>query len=111
MEALTITLHLNGKEKEFSTPSFITGALFRTAVEIIEDLESNDPERFYTSAQTEFICKVFGNKFTAEEFGNGIDARLLTKTIYATAHYVIGNIVEASNILNPETAEEEEPGE
>ncbi|WP_420834695.1 hypothetical protein [Bacillus zhangzhouensis] len=54
---------------------------------------------------------MFGNKFTAEEFDNGIDARLLTKTIFATAHYVIGNIVEASNILNPESAEEEEPGE
>lgn len=111
MEALTITLHLNGKKKEFSTPSFITGALFRTAVEIIEDLESNDPERFYTSAQTEFVCKIFGNKFIAEEFEQGIDSRLLTRTIYATAHYVIGNIVEASNILNPETAEEAEPGE
>ncbi|MES9748289.1 hypothetical protein ACUXP3_000854 [Bacillus altitudinis] len=111
MEALTITLHLNGKKKKFSTPSFITGELFRTAVEIVEDFESNDPERFHTSAQTEFICNVFGNKFTAEEFDTGIDARLLTKTIFATAQYVIGNIAEASNILNPEAAKEAEPGE
>ncbi|KKD42563.1 hypothetical protein MHB66_08725 [Bacillus sp. FSL L8-0167] len=111
MEALTIILHLNGKEKEFSTPNFITGALFRTAAEITEDLESNDPERIYTSRQSEFICEVFGNKFTAEEFEQGIDSRLLYRTIYATANYVIGNIVEASKILNPETAEEAEPGE
>ncbi|MFS3914323.1 phage tail assembly chaperone G [Bacillus australimaris] len=111
MEALTITLHLNGKKKKFSTPNFITGALFRTAAEITEDLESNDPERIYTSRQSEFICEVFGNKFTAEEFEQGIDSRLLYRTIYATANYVIGNIVEASKILNPETAEETEPGE
>ncbi|MGM0916573.1 MULTISPECIES: phage tail assembly chaperone G [unclassified Bacillus (in: firmicutes)] len=111
MEALTITLHLNGKKKKFSTPNFITGALFRTAAEITEDLESNDPERIYTSRQSEFICEVFGNKFTAEEFEQGIDSRFLYRTIYATANYVIGNIVEASKILNPETAEEAEPGE
>ncbi|WP_111292197.1 phage tail assembly chaperone G [Bacillus safensis] len=111
MEALTITLHLNGKKKKFSTPSFITGALFRTAVEVTEDFESNDPERIYTSRQSEFICEVFGNKFTAEEFEKGIDSRVLSRTIYATANYVIGNIVEASKILNPETVEEAEPGE
>lgn len=111
MEVLTITLHLNGKKKKFSTPNFITGVLFRTAAEITEDLESNDPERIYTSKQSEFICEVFGNKFTAEEFEKGIDSRLLYRTIYATANYVIGNIVEASKILNPETAEEAEPGE
>ncbi|MFB8734623.1 phage tail assembly chaperone G [Bacillus sp. SL00103] len=40
--------------------------MFRTAVEVTEDFESNDPERIYTSAQSEFICEVFGNKFTAE---------------------------------------------
>ncbi|MEC1037642.1 phage tail assembly chaperone G [Bacillus licheniformis] len=110
MEPISINLRINGKNKKFVTPNFISGKLFRDAAEIAEDIESTDPERIYTEKQIEFICAAFGNKFSADEFENGIDARLVTRTIYGTANYVLGNIAEASQILNPDPKDGEEPG-
>ncbi|MED3600979.1 hypothetical protein P4472_02960 [Bacillus subtilis] len=48
MEALTITLRIDGKDKKFVTPDFISGKFFRTAAAIAEDFESNDDERLFT---------------------------------------------------------------
>ncbi|AVI46769.1 MULTISPECIES: phage tail assembly chaperone G [Bacillus] len=110
MEPISINIRINGKNKKFVTPNFISGKLFRDAAEIAEDIESTDPERIYTEKQIEFVCDAFGNKFTADDFENGIDARLVTRTIYGTANYVLGNIAEASRILNPDPNDGEEPG-
>ncbi|UQZ41370.1 phage tail assembly chaperone G [Bacillus subtilis] len=112
MEALTITLRIDGKDKKFVTPDFISGKLFRSAAAIAEDFESNDTDRLFTGEQNEFVCNVFGNKFTLDQFEEGIDSRLAGRTIYATANYVLGNITEASTLLNPDqNADGEEPGE
>ncbi|MCO4849979.1 phage tail assembly chaperone G [Bacillus vallismortis] len=112
MEALTITLKIDGKDKKFVTPDFISGKLFRSASAIAEDFESNDTDRLFTEKQNEFVCNAFGNKFTLDDFENGIDARVAARTIYATATYVLGNITEASAILNPDkNADGEKPGE
>ncbi|WP_423055786.1 phage tail assembly chaperone G, partial [Bacillus atrophaeus] len=45
MEPISINLRINGKNKKFVTPNFISGKLFRDAAEITEDIESTDPER------------------------------------------------------------------
>ncbi|MCY8241812.1 phage tail assembly chaperone G [Bacillus haynesii] len=110
MEPISINLRINGKNKKFVTPNFISGKLFREAAEITEDIESTDAERIFTAKQIEFVCDAFGNKFSVDEFENGIDARLVTRTIYGTANYVLGNIAEASQILNPDSKDGEEPG-
>ncbi|MED1742202.1 hypothetical protein P4U97_22360 [Bacillus swezeyi] len=110
MEPISINLRINGKNKKFVTPNFISGKLFREAAEITEDIESTDADRLFTEKQIEFVCDAFGNKFTVDEFENGIDARLVTRTIYGTANYVLGNIAEASQILNPDSKDGEEPG-
>ncbi|MEH7102747.1 hypothetical protein V7102_02770 [Bacillus velezensis] len=112
MEALSITLRLDGKDKKFVTPDHITGLLFRKAAKIADDFESQDEERIFTDEQIEFVCNTFGQRFTTDEFEEGIDARLAGRTIYAVANYVMGNITEAAALLhNGEIPTGDEPGE
>ncbi|WP_278343262.1 phage tail assembly chaperone G [Parageobacillus thermoglucosidasius] len=99
MKSLSITLKLDGKDKRFVTPAFISGKLFRQASEIAEEIESADNKKFDLDKYLQFVCDVFGNKFDVNQLEEGLDARMIIKTIFAVVNYVIGNIEQASALL------------
>ncbi|TKI79113.1 phage tail assembly chaperone G, partial [Bacillus mycoides] len=48
----------------------------------------------------QFVVKVFGNRFTVEEFLEGVHAWFLTSTIYSICLAIVGSIAEAVAIIN-----------
>jgi hypothetical protein len=100
MKNFTIELKIDGKKKKFTTPSFIKGSLFRRSAEIAEDVELGriDMKNFDTYLQ--FVTEVFGEKFNIDDLENGIDSREMTKTIYATTAFVMGQVETATKLLN-----------
>jgi hypothetical protein len=99
MKSLSIVLKIDGKDKRFVTPAFISGKLFRQASEIAEEIESFDNKKFDLDKYLQFVCDVFGNKFDVNQLEEGLDARMIIKTIFAVVNYVIGNIEQASALL------------
>jgi hypothetical protein len=99
MKSLSITLKIDGKDKRFVTPAFISGKLFRQASEIAEEIESANSEKFDLDKYLQFVCDAFGNKFDVNQLEEGLDARMMIKTIFAVVNYVIGNIEKASALL------------
>jgi hypothetical protein len=99
MDALTLTLMVEGQEKKFTTPNFIKGKLFRKAAEIATEIERADPQDYDFDKYLQFVCDVFGNQFDVNQLEEGLDARKFMKTFYGVAHFVIGNIQEASKLL------------
>jgi hypothetical protein len=99
MKSLSIVLKIDGKDKRFVTPSFISGKLFRQASEIAEEIESANSEKFDLDKYLQFVCDAFGNKFDVNQLEEGLDARMMIKTIFAVVNYVIGNIEKASALL------------
>lgn len=99
MQSLSITLKIDGKDKRFVTPAFIPGKLFRLASEIAEEIESGDSKKFDFDKYFQFVCDAFGNKFDVNQLEEGLDARMVIKTIFAVVNYVIGNIEQASALL------------
>ncbi|GAA0434396.1 hypothetical protein JUJ52_03765 [Virgibacillus sp. AGTR] len=107
MDNLSITLKLDGKQKKFVTPNSIPGVLFRKAAECAEMIEQGDITNQDLDALIAFACEVFDHKFTIEEFEEGLDARVIIKTIYAVVNYVMGNVAAASELLGGEVKEED----
>ncbi|NUK30987.1 hypothetical protein HT574_13095 [Parageobacillus sp. VR-IP] len=99
MQSLSITLRIDGKNKRFVTPAFISGKLFRQASEIAEEIESGDSKKFDFDKYFQFVCDAFGNQFDVNQLEEGLDSRLVIKTIFAVVNYVIGNIEQASALL------------
>lgn len=99
MDSFSISLKIDGKNKKFTAPSFIPGKFFRLAAEIEQEIQSSDSDKFDYDKNFQFVCDVFGNKFDVDDFENGIDARKIVNTVYATVHFVIGNIAIASGLL------------
>lgn len=96
---ITLSLEIDEKERKFVTPTKIQGSLWREAAIIAEEIESGDTIIADLDSYIQFVCNVFGNKFTIDEFENGVDARDLIKIIYAVVIFVMGQVTVASEML------------
>lgn len=96
---ITLKLEIDGKEKSYVTPTRIPGFLWRQAAIVAEEIEAGELLIADLDSHLQFVCEVFGNEFTIEELENGVDARDLMKTIYATTIFVMGQVSIAAEML------------
>lgn len=98
-KSFSLLLEINGKERRFVTPKKIPGVLWRQAAMVGEELESGQMIIADLDSHMQFVCDVFGNQFTLDEFENGIDSRDLIKTIFSTTLFVMGQVSLAAEML------------
>lgn len=96
---LTLILEIDDKEKRFVTPKRVKGSLWREAAMVAEEIEQQELLIADLDSHMQFVCNVFDNQFTLSEFEDGIDARDLMKTIYASAIFVMGQVSIAAEML------------
>ena len=108
MKNISIVLRKEKKEKRFVSPDYIPGNLFRRAADVAELIETQSLSSGDLDALIVFVCDVFENKFTIDEFEEGIDSRKMIDTIYAVVNFVLGNIAAASKLLGAEDIKSEE---
>jgi hypothetical protein len=99
LKALTITLRQeDGTDKTYST-DFISGKMLRRAMEIRKHLQDIGENPKALSDVYTYFSDAFNKQFTAEDFEDGIDSRVMTETITKyinaiitkTAHAIGGN--------------------
>lgn len=92
---MNIELLIEGKKKTFKIPSFIPGRMVRKAVSFTKkDLNNIDEESL--DDMIEYVVNVFGDKFTIDEFYDGIDARIMLDVIAETITTIVNGTVEAA---------------
>ena len=96
---ITLILEIDEKERRFVTPKKINGTLWREAAMVSEEIESSEVLIADLDSHLQFVCNVFGNQFTIDEFEEGIDARDLVKTVYAVSLFVLGQVAVAAEML------------
>lgn len=87
LKVIKITLRKeDGTNKTYST-DFISGKMLRRAMEIRQDLAELGEKPEGLDEVYAYFADAFGGQFTAEEFEDGIDSRVMTDTIakYLTA--------------------------
>lgn len=67
---MKVTIKINGKDKEFKT-DFISARMFRKSEELSR--KHKNKEEVDIDEIVEFIVQVFNNKFTMDEFYDGVD--------------------------------------
>ncbi|KEK17045.1 hypothetical protein BAMA_22700, partial [Bacillus manliponensis] len=106
-ETLTLVLKIDGKDKRFVPPNFISGKLFRRAAEIADAFTNGSEDVAEFDNNFQFVCDVYGNQFDIEELEEGVDARKVFRTVFGVAQYILGHVEQASRLL---AAENEEDG-
>ncbi|MED3022329.1 MULTISPECIES: phage tail assembly chaperone G [Bacillus cereus group] len=100
VESFKLILNLPSGKKVFFLPHFISATDAFIASEWTEKLSADKIPFDSLKAATEFVVKVFGNRFSTEEFFDGIHAWFLTSTIYSICLAIVGSIAEAIAIIN-----------
>ena len=101
VEHKSITLHIeiDEKEKAFVSPKKIPGGLWRQAALVAEEIEDGEILNADLDSHLQFVCEVFGNRFSIDELENGVDARDLLKVVYAVTIFVMGQVAIAAEML------------
>ncbi|MDQ0268873.1 phage tail assembly chaperone G [Cytobacillus purgationiresistens] len=99
MKNISVVLRKEEKEERFVSPEYVPGSLFRRAADVAELIESQSLSSDDLDVLISFVCDVFDNKFTIDEFEDGTDARRMMDTIYGVVNFVLGNITAASKLL------------
>lgn len=99
-----LKLFLDGEWKEYKI-NFISGKMFRLALELDQKrndyvrkmLDSQEGNREMMSLLDElfaYICMVFGDQFTPEQYEEGTDARNIIDQSWAIVHGIISQTLE-----------------
>ena len=99
-ETFKLILNLSTGKKTFFLPNFLSATDAFTAAEWTEKLSAETVSFDLLKEATQFIVKIFGNRFTVEDFLDGTHSWFLTSTIYSICLAVVGRIAEAIAIIN-----------
>lgn len=92
---MNIDLLIDGKKKTFKLPSFIPGRMVRKAVSFT-NIDTNNISEQTLDEMVEYVGNVYGDKFTIDEFYDGIDSRIMMEVIGDTIQGVVNGTVEAA---------------
>ena len=95
---MELTLVINGKEKIFHTGR-ITGRHVRSAIELSERLSAADTTLVLVDDYIAWICELYGNKFTPDEYIDGIDGDKYMSTLMKTANDIITGLYNSIDKL------------
>src|SRR5690625_629139 len=84
---MNLTLRVGEKDKIFSAP-FVSARYFRKLMEFDETIDYTDLDLKTTDKLVAFVCEVYGNQFTVDEFYDGIPSHELISTITNVFYYV-----------------------
>lgn len=92
---MNLELIIGGNKKFFKFPSFIPGRMVRKAVSFTK-MDLNDIDESTLDELVEFVVNVYGNKFSMDEFYDGIDSREMMKVLGYTIEAIVNGTVEAA---------------
>lgn len=86
---MNLTLFLDDKEKNY-TVSFIKARMFRKAIGFTKTMDFQNLGEKEVDELVGFVCDLFNNQFTLDEFYDGLPVDKLMSTIVEAMHSVTG---------------------
>lgn len=86
---MNLTLFVDGKEKTFNAP-FIKARMFRKALEFNQKMDFKNLGVEEIDELIGFVCELFNNQFTIDEFYDGLPVENLMPTIVEAMESVTG---------------------
>ncbi|ASN72732.1 hypothetical protein 7S1_4 [uncultured Caudovirales phage] len=101
---MKITLQNAEGKKDYYLPQFIPGSSTFEASTLADELQADAVPKETIERAANFVARVYGNQFTAQEFVDGTHVWVLSLTIYSICLTIMGRLNEAIKIM--ETVED-----
>lgn len=99
---MILKLRIDGEERTFSAP-FIPAKYYRKMLEFDQEIDYFNMTLEDYDKVVGFVCDVFGNQFTIDEFYEGIASHKLNETILIVFAYVrSGEVPKVDDTKNDE---------
>lgn len=85
--------------KEFYLPQFIPGSATFEASTLADELQVELVSKDIIEKGANFIARVYGNQFTAQEFVDGTHVWFLSLTMYSVCLTIMGRLNEAIELM------------
>jgi len=95
---MKLTLKIEGKEKNFTTP-FISGRMLRKTLEFQKTNDLTDINAELLDKMVDYVVDLFGKQFTQDEFYDGLEAGKMISTITSCLNEVIYGASKATEGL------------
>lgn len=82
-------IKIDGKDKEFKI-NFISAKMLKKTIELQEKAENKDLDIDILDELVDYIVEIYGNKFTADEFYEGVDV----SDIFPIYHDAVKQVME-----------------
>ncbi|WP_144508465.1 phage tail assembly chaperone G [Bacillus mycoides] len=92
---MKITLQTAEGTKDYYLPQFIPGSATFEASTLADELQADLVPKETIERAADFVARVYGNLFTAQEFVDGTHVWFLTLTIHSVCLTIMGRLEEA----------------
>lgn len=96
---MKITLQNAEGQKDFYLPQFIPGSATFEASTLADELQADLVPKETIERAANFVAKVYGNQFTAQEFVDGTHVWFLSLTIHSICLTIMGRLNEAITVM------------
>lgn len=101
---MKITLQNAEGQKDYYLPQFIPGSATFEASKLADELQADLVPKETIERAANFIARIYGNQFTAQEFVDGTHVWFLSLTIHSVCLTIMGRLNEAIKVM--ETVED-----
>ena len=88
---MKITLNIDNKKREFTTP-FISGRKLRNTFAMSKKIESLKQDETMLDEMVSYIVDIFNNQFTIDQFYDGIEANKIISTFTELVEEITGTL-------------------
>ncbi|PHE16430.1 hypothetical protein COF41_21500 [Bacillus toyonensis] len=96
---MKITLQNVEGQKDFYLPQFIPGSATFEASTLADELQADLVPKEIIEKAANFVARVYGNQFTAQEFVDGTHVWFLSLTILSICLTIMGRLNEAITVM------------
>lgn len=96
---MQIALHIDGNNQTYTVP-FISARMLRNTLDLVDRVDAVNPTTKEVDQIVDYMVELFGNKFTRDQYYDGLEASQLLPTFLACSTKILLQMNQKAGALS-----------